>query len=150
MSKSACHSCLRERDAFKLTTCRMCDAPDEYCKSDKCAYNQEPCYRCGQEQPGCWACGGEGHLLKRNEPAFKCMICGEFEYCLKHLKKCACGQEHYFCNFCADNYRCQGKKCSLYFCPEKGQLLTDVKESTFCDAHVPRPFKRRLVDLINK
>ena len=153
-TRGFCVSCKKEKKLSKLTTCRMCCSLELYCTGDECADGQEPCVHCGQQQPGRWACGGEGHMLSKMEKTFKCMICDEFEYCAKHIKYCSCGAKgHYFCKMCADEHNCRfdgDQRCSVYLCPEGGQLLKGVPESTFCDAHVPRPFKRRLVDLINK
>lgn len=149
-ARGFCVSCKKDKKLSKLTPCRMCDSPLLYCKDDECADLQEPCSVCNQQQPGRWACGGEGHLMKKGEKTYKCMICDEFEYCRIHVTQCACALDHYFCAHCKDEYRCRGNKCTNYLCPESGQLLQNVPESTFCDAHIPRPFKKRLVDLIQK
>jgi hypothetical protein len=149
-TRGFCVSCKKDKKLTKLTECRMCDSTALYCIDDECADCQQPCVVCEQQQPGRWACGGEGHILNKMEETFKCMICDEWEYCLKHITMCSCGLEHYFCKSCKDEYRCRFEMCKVYLCPESGQLLQDVPESTFCDAHVPQPFKKRLVDLVNK
>lgn len=148
--RGVCVSCNKDKRLDKLTTCRMCDSFALYCKADECADLQEPCKTCGQEQPGRWACGGEGHLLLQKEKTFKCVICDEFEWCIRHIKKCACGQDHYFCKSCRDDVKCRFNGCTRYLCPEFGQLIQGVEQSTFCDEHVPRPLKRRLVELVEK
>ena len=149
-ARGFCVSCKKEKKLSKLTTCRMCKSLELYCIDDECADLQQPCVHCKQQQPGRWACGGEGHMLSKMQETYKCMICDEWEYCWRHVTKCACGLEHYFCINCRDDHRCRDDSCNDYFCPESGQLLQGVSESTFCDAHIPKPFKRRLVDLIKK
>lgn len=149
-NRGRCTECKKSKKLAKLTYCRMCASNALYCIDDECADLQKPCANCKQQQPGRWACGGEGHMLSKMEGTYKCMICDEWEYCVKHVTKCGCGLDHYFCKNCEDDYRCRDEKCNVCLCPESGQLIKDVRESTFCDAHVPRPFKKRLVDLINK
>lgn len=149
MSKRVCVDCGSNKSL--LITCRMCDSPDMRCRlDDECQDLQRPCSKCGHEQPGRWGCGGDNgkHLLAPGEKGAKCHICDDWTYCLKHLIKCSCGEDHYFCKDCSFDVRCREEKCNLYFC-KNGRLFDDIPETTFCDAHVPRPFKKRLVDLVS-
>lgn len=148
-----CFSCQKWKHASKLTTCRMCESPVLYCKSDKCSSNQNNCQTCGRENPGNWMCDryGKEHLLKRGQKTHVCVRCDEFEYCLKHLVICSCGigGTHYFCDDdgpCVEETTCKGEECRKRLCCN-GELIEGIPETVFCDEHIPRDkFKKRLIE----
>lgn len=149
-----CYSCQKWKPTSKLTTCRMCESPTLYCISEKCS--QDPCETCGREQPGNWKCDSYGHehILKRGQETHKCVVCDEFDYCLKHLIQCSCGEgeTHYLCKdySCDEKTRCKGKNCNKRLCPN-GELIKGISETVFCDEHIPKhKFKRRLIEAVKE
>lgn len=149
---SVCFSCKKTKNISKLTTCRMCDSPNLYCKSDNCADLQEPCEKCGHIQPGRWACSGKKeHMLKRGQETHKCVECDEWYLCLEHLSKCECGERdevHYVCKNGWCESRCQESNCDVYLC-RNAQLIEGIEATLFCNRHIPKEkFKRRLIDTI--
>jgi hypothetical protein len=119
----------------------MCNSIRLYC-------NEYQCSTCGCEAPGNWKCGEDDHDVKRGRPMYKCVLCDEFWYCLKHLNKCPCdkGEAHYICkNEECDNYsRC--RVCDVHLC-RNGQLIEGIRKTTFCNQHIPKKkMTKRLLD----